>query len=187
MRSSLLKIGLLFVSLNIVCIEVKAEDIMQTINQLLLERNTGERLRLSQHFKKTIIDVPDKMKRIDIINAPLFFKNNVDDYELILKYMIEYLDKKINQLKVMTASQQKNYNFKSNYSKLEECVQKHHSLYEEEFGYVNKKYIRNLSKDEQDMLYVMLNTKLYMFKLLFNGCVVYFNKTSDSYNEIVKG
>ena len=132
------------------------------------------------------MDVPDNMSRFDIKNAPLFFKNNVDDYELILSYMLDYLDNNVNQLKVMTASEQKNYNFKSNYSKLKDCIEKHHSLYEKEFSYVNKEYIKNLSKDEQDKLYIMLNLKTYLFEELYKGCMRHYNNTSDSYNAIVK-
>lgn len=186
MKNSLLQIGLIWIGLNMGIAELKAEDIMQEINELLLERKTGERLELSQYFTKTIIDVPENMKRIEIIHAPIFFKNNVDDYDLILQYLLNHIDEKVDPFKVMTAIPRKNYNFKSSYSKFKDCVEKHHILYKEEFGYVNKKYIRNLSNDEQDKLYVTLNAKLYLFEQLYNGCIQIFNETSDNYNALLK-
>lgn len=186
MKSNLVKIGLIWMSLNMSFVELKAENIMQEINKLLLERKTGERLQLSKYFKKTRMDLPDKMKRIEIINAPIFFKNNVDDYDLILQYLLNHVDEKIDSFKVMTATQKKHYNFKSNYSKFKDCVEKHHILYKEEFNHINKKYITSLSNNQQDQLYTMLNAKLILFERLYNGCVQAFNETSDSYNALLK-
>ena len=196
----------MFVSLNIACIEIKAEDVMQTVNQLLLERKTGERLRLSQHFTKIIIDVPDKMKRVDIINAPLFFKNRMDDYRLISKYMSNNIQKKIKEnvmpispyvemLLLMVVIDYGNHikykdlvkDLIQMNSKLQECNKQIDTFYNKEVAYIDKAYILKLSKYEQNKLYVEIQGKDFMLQqALYNSCVKYFNRSLDFYEYHLK-
>ena len=163
----------------------KKINITNEINRILTERKTGERLTLGNLYHKFNFDLPNKMKRIDIVQAPLFFKNNVEDYNVILEFLIENMNEKVNFVEEKNIPETKLKSIKFNYSKLKDCSRIHHEKYDEYFKQINRSYINKLSIDQQDKLYLESNAGSQLSKQLLAGCITYFNKAIDNYTELI--
>lgn len=170
-------------------IKPKKVNITNEINNVLTKRKTKEKLGLANKYSRRSgfrFDMPNKMDRVAIVETPLFFKNNVEDYNAILNFLVKHMDERVNYINNLKVTVQKSKKLKHNYAELKKCSQIHHERYNEEFKHINTSYINKLSIDEQDKLYLESNARSQLFKQLLAGCMTYFNKAIDNYNELTK-
>ena len=132
------------------------------------------------------------MSRESIKNAPLFFQSAVEDSKLILDFLKRYLErtyyaKFTNYMRRLSFPKPSNEQsrFIDDYDKLEMCIDKFTDGYFEHFLFVNEKYINNLSRDEQDRLYIMSASHAFTLGELSKKCMNDFNEVSDSYNALL--
>jgi hypothetical protein len=168
------------------------KSIDEVTSELVAKHQVGKRLALRKYFKKNMMNTPDKMSRKGIKKAPLFFRNTVEDSKLILKFLKRYLDrtahaKFTNYMRRLSFPKPSNEQsrFINNYDKLDMCIDKFTDSYFEHFQFINEKYINNLSKDEQDKLYIMSGVNALSLGELSKECMVDFNEVLDSYNVLL--